>query len=101
MQFAVRTNDAMTGNDQGHWIGCIGASHRAWCIRTTDLRRDLGIGAGFAVGNGEDGPECLPLKIGCEQLPVDPYFEGPSITIRAGILSTVEISGDTFLRLPS
>ncbi len=75
MKLAVGADDAVTGDDERHGIGGIGAANGARRVGMADLRRDLRVGAGLTVGDGEDNLQRGALEVGGEDGPVDLHIK--------------------------
>ena len=59
-EFAVGANDAVAGDDDGEEVGAAGGADGADGLGRADGLGDLGVGAGFAAGDFEQGlPDAL------------------------------------------
>ena len=70
VELAIRADQAVTGDDDGHGVGGIGASHSTIGAGTVDLQRDLRVGASFSLGDLEYRLQRFLLK-GTEDRPVN------------------------------
>src|SRR5688500_12640254 len=70
VELAIPADHAMTGDDQRHGVGGIGAPDGTRGKGSADLEGNIVICARLAVGNSEDRLECLALKR-AEERPVN------------------------------
>ena len=82
MEFAIGADEAVTRNDQRHWVGCVGAANCAKRERLSDLRGDARVGAGLAVRDGKNSFQRVPLKVGGKNRPINCEFKVAALAIQ-------------------
>ena len=83
VQPAVRTDDAVTGDDDRDRVGAAGGAGGAIGARRAGRGRQGGVGYGLAEGDGRDGPQDAALEVATGQVEGQVEGAAPAIEILA------------------